>query len=185
MFFRSINRCVLSSLSLGFLSFGLLSCGGGGGNSDGERLPPGAMLDLDATLASVNDQNANKWNVLIKVVGNGSDVPGVSINAAGTNDKTAMTSNIFQYRRTGASASLKGNFSIMSGQWTAPGPTVITNKDKVFVNVTISFNESDEHKTCAGSFTGSVVYEVPAGLNVQVADVWSATEGTVAYSIVE
>lgn len=77
------------------------------------------------------------------------------------------------------------NFTITSGQWTAPGPIVVTNRDKAFIDANISFNTSNERESCGGTFTGSITYQVPV-LNdegVEEAQDWTATEGTVSYTV--
>lgn len=183
MFSRLTNRCVLSSLSAAALSLGLFSCGGSGSSGDGESLPSGTMLDLSASLST--EDGLGPWNIIVKLTGNGSDLPQVSINAASSNESAPMNIASVVYRRTGSSAILRGNFTITSGQWTAPGPIVVTNKDKAFIDANISFNTSNERESCGGTFTGSITYQVPVendegGFEVQD---WTATEGTVSYTV--
>lgn len=179
MFSRLTNRCVLSSLSAVALSFGLFSCGGSGGSGDGESLPSGTMLDLSASLFS---DGAGPWNVIIKLAGNGSDLPLVSINAASSSDASPLNIASVVYRRTGSSAILRGNFTVRSGQWTAPGPIVMTNKDKVFVDAVISFDSSEKREACRGTFAGSITYEVFLE-DEEEWQSWTATEGTVSYTV--
>ena len=169
MFSRLTNRCVLSSLSAAALSLGLFSCGGSGSSGDGESLPSGTMLDLSASLST--EDGLGPWNIIVKLTGNGSDLPQVSINAASSNESAPMNIASVVYRRTGSSAILRGNFTITSGQWTAPGPIVVTNRDKAFID--------------GGTFTGSITYQVPVqndegGFEAQD---WTATEGTVSYTV--
>lgn len=183
MFSRLTNRCVLSSLSAAALSLGLFSCGGSGSSGDGESLPSGTMLDLSASLST--EDGLGPWNIIVKLTGNGSDLPQVSINAASSNESAPMNIASVVYRRTGSSAILRGNFTITSGQWTAPGPIVVTNRDKAFVDANISFNTSNERESCGGTFTGSIIYQVPVendegGFEAQD---WTATEGTVSYTV--
>lgn len=183
MFSRLTNRCVLSSLSAAALSLGLFSCGGSGSSGDGESLPSGTMLDLSASLST--EDGLGPWNIIVKLTGNGSDLPQVSINAASSNESAPMNIASVVYRRTGSSAILRGNFTIISGQWTAPGPIVVTNRDKAFVDANISFNTSNERESCGGTFTGSIIYQVPVendGGEVEAQD-WTATEGTVSYTV--
>ena len=143
MFSRLTNRCVLSSLSAAALTLGLFSCGGSSG--DGESLPSGAMLDLTASLST--EGGVGPWNIVVKLTGNGSDLPLVSINAASSSESAPMNIASVVYRRTGSSAILRGNFTITSGQWTAPGPIVVTNRDKAFIDANISFNSSNERES--------------------------------------
>ena len=49
----------------------------------------------------------------------------------------------------------------------------------------ISFNTSNERESCGGTFTGSITYQVPVqndegGFEAQD---WTATEGTVSYTV--
>ncbi len=178
-----MNRCALFSLSAAALSLGLVSCGGSGSNGDGECLPPGAILDLSASLST--EDGAGPWNIIIKLAGNGTDMPQVSINAASTSETAPMNPQSVVYRRTASSAILRGNFTVRSGQWTAPGPIVTTNKDKVFVDASISFGSSDASENCGGTFTGAITYEVPADQEDDEAGAleWIATEGTVNYTV--
>lgn len=165
------------------LSLGLFSCGGSGSSGDGESLPSGTMLDLSASLST--EDGLGPWNIIVKLTGNGSDLPQVSINAASSNESAPMNIASVVYRRTGSSAILRGNFTITSGQWTAPGPIVVTNRDKAFIDANISFNTSNERESCGGTFTGSITYQVPVqndegGFEAQD---WTATEGTVSYTV--
>jgi len=137
------------------------------------------MLDLSASLST--EDGLGPWNIIVKLTGNGSDLPQVSINAASSNESAPMNIASVVYRRTGSSAILRGNFTITSGQWTAPGPIVVTNRDKAFIDANISFNTSNERESCGGTFTGSITYQVPVqndegGFEAQD---WTATEGTV------
>lgn len=176
-----MNRCALFSLSAAALSLGLVSCGGGGSN-DGECLPPGAMLDLTASLST--EDGTGPWNIIIKLAGNGTDLPQVSINAASTTESSSMNPQSVVYRRTESSAILRGNFTVRSGQWTAPGPVITTNKDKVFVDASISFNSSDANQNSRGTFTGNVTYEVYEGEDESGTWIpWSAAEGEVNYTV--
>ncbi|MFR4222920.1 MAG: ATP-binding cassette domain-containing protein [Akkermansia sp.] len=147
MFSRLTNRCVLSSLSAAALSLGLFSCGGSGSSGDGESLPSGTMLD---ERFSFHGRWARPWNIIVKLTGNGSDLPQVSINAASSNESAPMNIASVVCRRTGSSAILRGNFTITSGQWTAPGPIVVTNRDKAFIDANISFNTSMNVRAAAG-----------------------------------
>ena len=174
MFSRLTNRCVLSSLSAAALSLGLFSCGGSGSSGDGETLPPHPTED-----------RLGPWNIIVKLTGNGSDLPQVSINAASSNESAPMNIASVVYRRTGSSAILRGNFTITSGQWTAPGPIVVTNRDKAFIDANISFNTSNERESCGGTVARSITYQVPVqndegGFEAQD---WTATEGTVSYTV--
>lgn len=177
------EQVLLSSLSAAALTLGLFSCGGSGSSGDGESLPSGAMLDLTASLST--EGGVGPWNIVVKLTGNGSDLPLVSINAASSSESAPMNIASVVYRRTGSSAILRGNFTITSGQWTAPGPIVVTNRDKAFIDANISFNSSNERESCGGTFTGSITYQVPV-LNdegVEEAQDWTATEGTVSYTV--
>lgn len=154
-----------------------------GSSGDGESLPSGTMLDLSASLST--EDGLGPWNIIVKLTGNGSDLPQVSINAASSNESAPMNIASVVYRRTGSSAILRGNFTITSGQWTAPGPIVVTNRDKAFIDANISFNSSNERESCGGTFTGSITYQVPVqndegGFEAQD---WTATEGTVSYTV--
>lgn len=159
------------------------SCGGSGGSGDGESLPSGTMLDLSASLST--EDGLGPWNIVVKLTGNGSDLPLVSINAASSNESAPMNIASVVYRRTGSSAILRGNFTITSGQWTAPGPIVVTNRDKAFVDANISFNSSNERESCGGTFTGSITYQVPVENDEgeEEAQNWTATEGAVSYTV--
>lgn len=141
------------------------------------------MLDLSASLST--EDGLGPWNIIVKLTGNGSDLPQVSINAASSNESAPMNIASVVYRRTGSSAILRGNFTITSEQWTAPGPIVVTNRDKAFIDANISFNTSNERESCGGTFTGSITYQVPVqndegGFEAQD---WTATEGTVSYTV--
>jgi len=141
------------------------------------------MLDLSASLST--EDGAGPWNIIVKLAGNGTDLPQVSINAASSSESSPLNLQSVVYRRTGSSAILRGNFTVRSGQWTAPGPIVTTNKDKVFVDASISFNSSDARENCSGTFSGAVTYEVPADGEDDDAgwQAWTATEGTVNYTV--
>lgn len=176
MFSRLTNRCVLSSLSAAALSLGLFSCGGSGSSGDGESLPSGTMLDLVASLYT--DGGVGPWNIIVKLTGNGSDLPLVSINAASSSESSPMNIASVVYRRLGSSAILRGNFKIVSGQWTQEGPIIVTNRDEVFIDAHISFSSPNEYETCDGTFTGSITY-IPDNEEQD----WTATEGTVKYTV--
>lgn len=181
MFSRLMNRCVFSSLSVAAVSFGLFSCGGGSDSGDGDSLPDATMLDLSASLTS--PAAASPWPLILKLVGNGSDLPGVSINAASSNESSPLNNDTpVVYRRTGRTAILRGSFTVVSGQWTAPGPVIVTNIDKVFVDANISFASDRADENCGGSFTGSVSYEIP-GDHGEGSIIYSATEGMVSYTV--
>ncbi|UQT45326.1 hypothetical protein M5E88_03470 [Akkermansia muciniphila] len=113
MFSRLTNRCVLSSLSAAALSLGLFSCGGSGSSGDGESLPSGTMLDLSASLST--EDGLGPWNIIVKLTGNGSDLPQVSINAASSNESAPMNIASVVYRRTGSSAILRGTSRLLPG----------------------------------------------------------------------
>ena len=141
------------------------------------------MLDLSASLST--EDGLGPWNIIVKLTGNGSDLPQVSINAASSNESAPMNIASVVYRRTGSSAILRGNFTITSGQWTAPGPIVVTNRDKAFIDANISFSSSNERESCGGTFTGSITYQVPVENDegeVEAQD-WTATEGPVSYTV--
>lgn len=180
MFSRLMNRCVFSSLSVVAVSFGLFSCGGGSDSGDGDSLPDATMLDLSASLTSPTA--ASPWPLILKLVGNGSDLPGVSINAASSNESSPLNVASVVYRRTGRTAILRGNFTVASGQWTEPGPVIVTNRDKIFVNANISFASDRADENCGGSFTGSISYEIP-GDDDEESIIYSATEGMVSYTV--
>lgn len=155
MFACSFNKYTFSSLSLALLSVGFLSCGGGGGGDTGSCLPAGSRLDLLMTVTNQDDPT-QVGPFTMQLTGNGSDVPIVSVNGAGQ-DPTNPTMSHVVYRRTSVTAAtLDGQFSLATGQFTLPGPIVVTTYDKVFVSVTIAYNASAMNERTDGTCTGTV-----------------------------
>lgn len=143
------------------------------------------MLDLSASLSTQG--GVGPWNIIVKLTGNDSDLPLASINAASSNESAPMNMASVVYRRENgsSSATLRGNFTIASGQLTVPGPIVVTNRDKAFIDANISFSSSNKRESCSGTFTGSITYQVPVRNDegeVEAQD-WTATEGTVSYTV--
>ncbi|MFR1410847.1 MAG: hypothetical protein ACLSUW_00030 [Akkermansia sp.] len=148
----------------------------------GKAFLPAPCWTWSASLST--EDGLGPWNIIVKLTGNGSDLPQVSINAASSNESAPM--NIASVvPQDGIIRYSEGNFTITSGQWTAPGPIVVTNRDKAFIDANISFNSSNERESCGGTFTGSITYQVPVqndegGFEAQD---WTATEGTVSYTV--
>ncbi len=186
MSFRFTNRTAISSLVLAGASFGLLACGGGGDAGDNQPLMNNTMLSIETTLTATVENEERSFLVVLQVTGNGSDVPEVTINAASTSDAKLENETIFLYRRDGSTATVDGTFTIMTGQWVAPGPIQMTNKDKVYITGVITFNEEAEDKDSAGTFAGNFRYDSALIENGEVTDEfisYTSTTATVVYDV--
>lgn len=179
----SFNKYTFSSLSLALLSVGLLSCGGGGDNaSSGDCLPAGSQLSMVVPVVNQVDPAAHRGSVPVQLFGNGSDVPVGSVSGA-TPGTTAPANLYVLYRRTSVKdASLDGNFSLATGQYTLPGPIIITTYDTVFVNMKITYNASSMNDRASGTCTGTMrLLTFPNGVGQNPVE-WLGTEGTVGYN---
>ncbi len=186
MSFRFTNRTALSSLALAGVSFGLLACGGGGEAGDNQPLGNNVMLSLETTLSATVDNQERSFMVVLQVTGNGSDLPEVTINAASTSDAKLENETIFLYRRDGNTATVDGTFTVKTGQWVAPGPVQMTNKDKVYVTGVITFNESAEDKDTTGTFNGNFRYDSALIENGEITDdfiSFTSATATVVYDV--
>ena len=71
------------------------------------------------------------------------------------------------------------------GDWYGGIGRCLLYQDFPRIDANISFNTSNERESCGGTFTGSITYQVPVqndegGFEAQD---WTATEGTVSYTV--
>lgn len=179
MFACSFNKYALSSLSLALLSVGFLSCGGGGDDNSGSCLPVGSQLNMIVPIINQVDQSRGSFP--IQLTGNGSDVPVASLGGAGQDPSNPTLSHVVYRRTSPKDATLDGQFELATGQYTIPGPIIITTYDKMFVSMQISYNASSTNETTTGTCTGTLrlLSYPPNGVGDPV--LWIGTEGTVGY----
>lgn len=175
------NKYSCSSLMMALATTVLLSCGGGGSNS-GSALPAGSQFDM--TVPITFEDNAQRSELVIQLLGNDTDKPYGSLNGSGA-DGSALEPTYVLYRRNSPTqATLDGSFVVKAGKITLPGPIVIEFYDTLSVKMNITYNASTMYEDATGTCAGRLYFEGTAWAgNVGIGRPAAGTEGTVNYRV--
>lgn len=151
------NKRALAPFSLSILAAALVSCGGSGSSSSGDRLPEGSKLIImsNPSYNAVNHEQQHSF--ALHVAGSGSDLCPVWLNNSSNQVGNPSSSPVAViYRRSGKTATFSMSAEFTQSQIVLPGPVIEYTSLKATISATITY--PNDHPSSTGLENGTCVY---------------------------
>lgn len=169
------NKRALLPLSFSVLAAALVSCGGGGNSSSGDRLPEGSRLVLISNQSyNSPDRGDQQHSFVLHVQGSGSDLCFVWLNNSSNQVGSPASAPVAViYRRNGKEATFSMTAEFTQSQIVLPGPVIEYTALTATISANITYpndhpsNYGQEDGTCvySASFEGTIDSEYPTRVN--------------------